>query len=255
MQTGTRLARLIVLAALLALGILIAQVSASAATTYVQPVWFTWEKKTLDVLIVPPEHGQVHNGNGFLGGTSGGVNELTPYENSYLRATEQSAADWKRAISTFGASWLSSGLVINNYVVGRDTIPQAALTNPEIIVTSDQNKGPILGVSISTRPCIVDNSKFFITSFTEVDMYNISAHEYGHCLGLDHTFGSPDDATITHDVIYATYNDTVGTKGNHKHCISNLNVKGLELVFGGLFGQPSGGNATMASTSYQRISC
>ena len=255
MKTKTRLTRMLALGILLALGIMLAQVSASAATTYVQPVWFTWEKKTLDVLIVPPEHGQIYNGNGVLGGSSGGVNELTPYQNSYLRATEQSAADWKRAINTFGASWLSSGLVINNYVVGRDTIPQAALTNPEIVVTSDQNKGPILGVSVSSRPCIVDNSKFFITSFTYEDMYNISAHEYGHCLGLDHTFGSPDDSTIQHDVIYATYSDNPGLSGNHKHCISNLNVKGLELVFGGLFGQPSGGNATLPSTSYQRISC
>jgi hypothetical protein len=254
MQKRTRFARLIALTSLLALGILVAQVSASAATTYVQPVWFTWEKATLDVLIVPPEHGQIQNGNGVLGG-SGGIEELNPYQNSYLRATEQSAADWKRAIATFGASWLSSGLVINNYVVGRDTIPNSALTNPEIIVTSDQNKGPILGVSFSTRPCIVDNSKFFVSSFTYEDMYNISAHEYGHCLGLDHSFGTPDDSTITHDVIYATYSDPVGAKGNHKHCISNLNVKGLERVFGGLFGQPSGGNATLASTSYQRIAC
>ena len=255
MRTRTRSVRLAVLAGLLGLGIFAAQTSASAATTYVQPVWFTWNKAVLDVLIVPPEHGQIYNSYGVLGGSSGGVNELNPYENSYLRATEQSAADWKRAINTFGAGWLSSGLVINNYVVGRDNIPQSALTNPEIVVTSDQNKGPILGVSVSTRPCIVDNSKFFITSFTYEDMYNISAHEYGHCLGLDHSFGTPDDSTITHDVIYATYNDNPGVIGNHRHCISNLNVKGLERVFGGLFGQPSGGSASLASRSYQRISC
>ncbi|MGH2691089.1 MAG: hypothetical protein ACRDHM_01130 [Actinomycetota bacterium] len=253
MRTRTRAIRASVLAGLLGLGLFAAQLSASAASTYVQPVWFTWNKATLDVLIVPPEHGQIYNSYGVLGGQ--GTNELTPYQNSYLRATEESAADWKQAINTFGASWLSSGLTINNYVVGRDNIPQSALTNPEIVVTSDQSKGVILGVSFSTRPCIVDNSKFFITSFTETDMYNISAHEYGHCLGLDHSFGQPDDSVITHDVIYATYNDNVGAVGTHKHCMSNLNVKGLELVFGGVFGQPSGGSASMASTSYSRISC
>jgi len=226
---------------------------ASAAASYSQPVWFTWNKTVLDVLILPPGHGQIVNGNGALGG--GDVNELTPYENSYMRAVEQSAADWDRAISTFGASWLQNGLTTNVYVVGRDSIPTSALTNPEIIVTSDEAKGPILGVSVSSRPCLIANSKFFITSFTYEDMYSISAHEYGHCLGLDHSFGSPDDGVITHDVIYATYNDPVGAAGNHKHCISNLNVKGLERVFGALFGQPSGGTVTMAPTSYQRITC
>ncbi|MGH2709745.1 MAG: matrixin family metalloprotease [Actinomycetota bacterium] len=255
MRTRTRVLRASVLVGLLGLGLFTAQLSATAATNYVQPVWFTWLKSTLDVLIVPPEHGQIYNNYGALGGSSGGVNELTPYQNTYLRATEESANDWKQAINTYGASWLSSGLTINNYVVGRDNIPQSALTNPEIVVTSDQNKGPILGVSFRTNPCIVDNSKFFITSFTEMDMYNISAHEYGHCLGLDHSYGTPDDSIITHDVIYATYSDNPGSVGTHKHCMSNLNVKGLERVFGGLFGQPSGGSITMASTSYSRIVC
>lgn len=253
MRTRTRVLRLALLGGMLAMGLFIAGMPASAATTYVQPVWFKWQKATLDVLIVPPEHGQIYNNGGVLGGQ--GTNELTPYQNSYLRAVEESAGDWKQAINTYGASWLSSGLVINNYVVGRDTIPQAALTNPEIVVTSDQSKAVILGVSFSTNPCIVDNSKFFITSFTYEDMYSISAHEYGHCLGLDHSYGTPDDSVIVKDVIYATYSENPGSVGNYKHCVSNLNVKGLELVFGGLFGQPSGGSASMASTSYQRISC
>lgn len=225
---------------------------ASAAASYSQPVWFTWNKTTLDVLIVPPGHGQVYNNYGVLGG--GGANELTPYENSYLRAVEQSAADWDRAMAQFGQSWLQN-VVTNVYVVGRDQIPQTSLINPEIVITSDEAKGPILGVTFNTRPCIIANSKFFITSYTEVDMYNVSAHEYGHCLGLDHSFGSPDDQVITHDVIYATYNDGVGLRGTHKHCISNLNVKGVERVFGALFGQPSGGTVTMSPSSYARISC
>lgn len=117
------------------------------------------------MLIVPPEHGQIYNGNGALGGSSGGVNELDPYANSYLRATEQSAEDWDRAIAQFGAPFLQN-VVTNVYVVGRHDIPEQALKNPEIVVISDQSKGPILGVSFSTNPCIVDNSKFFVTSFT-----------------------------------------------------------------------------------------
>ena len=253
MRSRTRAVRLAVLAGLLGLGIFAAQFSASAATTYVQPNWFTWNKATLDVLIVPPGHGQVFNGNGALGG--GNLNELTPYENSYLLATEESANDWDQAINSFGAAWLSSGLTTNIYVVGRDTIPQAALTNPEIVITSGEASGPILGVTFNTRPCLINNSKMFITSYTYNDMYNVSGHEYGHCLGLDHSFGQPDDSVIVKDIIYATNSDPIGTPGVPKHCPSNLNVKGVERSFGSLFGQPSGGSVSMASTSYQRISC
>lgn len=253
MRTKMRGRGLLATAAMLALAIFTAG-PASAATDYVQPVWFTWEKAVLDVLIIPPGHGQIVNGHGVLGG--GDLNELSPYENSYIRAAEQAASDWDLAVATFGAAWLKTGLVTNVYVVGRDTIPTAAAFNPEIVITFDEGKTVILGVSVSTRPCLIDNSKFFITSFTYEDMYNISAHEFGHCLGLDHSYGGPPgDQVITHDVIFATYNDTPGVVGNHLHCMSNLNVKGLERVFGGLFGQPSGGSAVMAPSSYQRISC
>jgi hypothetical protein len=238
---------------LLGLGLLSVQMSASAATTYVQPNWFKWSKATLDVLIIPPGHGQIFNGNGVLGG--GNLNELNPYQDSYVRATEESANDWKQAINTFGASWLTSGLTINNYVVGRDNIPQSALTNPEIVITSDETKAVILGITFSTNPCLINNSKMFIQSFTYNDMYNVSGHEYGHCLGLDHSFGQPDDSVIIKDIIYATNSDPLGSPTNPKHCMSNLNVKGVERSFGGLFGQPSGGSVSMASTSYQRISC
>lgn len=242
----------LVIGAVLTLGIIAAATPASAAS-YSQPVWFTWNKAVLDVLILPPGHGQIVNGNGWLNGFD--VNELNPYENSYLRAIEQGIADWDHAINTYGASWLQNGLVTNAYVVGRDSIPTSALLNPEIVIATDETKGVILGMAVSSRPCIVDNSKLFITSFTEEDMYSIGAHEYGHCLGLDHSYGSPDDGVITHDVIYATYQDTPGAEGNHRHCMSNLNVKGLERVFGALFGQPSGGTVTMSPTSYARISC
>jgi hypothetical protein len=249
-----RNSRLFITTVAIVLGVLSASSPALAATEYRQPNWFTWETSVLDVLIVPPNHGQIVNGRGALNGLD--PNELNPYANSYLAATEKSVADWDSAIATYGATWLKSGLVTNVYVVGRDTIPNAALVDPEVVITTDEGKGPILGVTFSSRPCLISNSKFFVTSFSYADMYNTSAHEFGHCLGLDHTVGFPtDDGVISHDVIYATNQDSIGAVGTHLHCISNLNVKGVERTFGGLFGQPSGGTVSMATTSYQRMAC
>lgn len=211
--------------------------------TYDLPLIFRWEKVVLDVLVIPPNHGQIINGNGVLNG--GDPRELTPF-NSYLAAVEDSIADWDRAVSMFGAEWLKAGLQTNVYVVGRDTVPAAALQNPEIIVTSDETKGNILGVAVTTQPCLVDNSKFFFQSFTYEDMYSINAQEYGHCLGLEHVVENHPPL----DAMAGIYTHTPGAKGNPLHCVSNLDVRGLEAVFGRLFGKPSPDTVSLPTTEY-----
>jgi len=241
----------------LGLGLLVAMAGAAglpAASashsdgSYDLPVWFTWGQTTLDVLIVPPAHGQIVNGNGALNGLD--PFELTPL-NSYLDATIDSVNDWRRAIDQFGPAWLRTSLVINVYVVGLDIVPTQALLDPEIVIISDEWKGPILGVAWATNPCMVFNSKFFLTSFTYEDMYNINGQEYGHCLGLEHVTGSHPVL----DVMNGAYPHNPGAAGNPKHCMSNLDVKGLERVFGGNFGYPSGGTATMPVSQYATIAC
>lgn len=224
------------------------------STDYYLPVWFEWEKSKLDVLIVPPGHGQIYNPAG--GALNGGqLGELSPYENSYLKATEKSIADWRTAVAKFGSSLLNANLKTNVYVLGRDSVPGSALREPEIVVTSDETKGPILGVAVNSRPCLVDNSKFFVTSFTYADMYNINGQEYGHCLGLDHAGGGPrGDQVIAHDVMNGTYADIPGST-THLHCMSNLDVAALELVFDQLYGADGASKATMAPSEYKRIGC
>jgi hypothetical protein len=217
---------------------------------YELPRWFEWDRAALDVLIVPPEHGQLVNGNGFLGG-SGDPNELDPFKNSYTRAIEDSIAAWTNGIAQFGASWLVEGVSFDVYVVGRDQIPQEALEQPEIVIMTDQTKGPILGFALSSDPCLVNNSKFFVTSMTYEDMYNINGQEFGHCLGLLHTSdGRPD-----HDVMDGTYDDSPGAAGTHLHCVSNLDVLGLEQVFGALFGQPTEEVVSVVPREYTTIPC
>ena len=199
------------------------------------PTRDSWTKSKLSVLIVPPEHGQLYNHYGALGGLD--AREVTPFENSYMRAIEDSIAEWQNGIEKFGSRRLRAALKIKTYVLGRDDVPQDVLLSPDILLVTDENKGPVLGFALYSTPCVVNNSRMFLRSFTYADMYNVNGQEFGHCLGLGHV-GSQGGADPTssqkhpeHDVMNGFYADPVGAKGNHLHCVSNLDVEGLEWTF------------------------
>lgn len=219
-----------------------------ADAAYDLPVWFRWDKSVLDVVIVPPNHGQLVNDNGVLDG--GDPGELTPF-NSYLAAVEASVADWDRAIAEFGPGWLKAGVVTNVYVAGRDLIPPSAMTSPEVVIVTDETKGNTLGLAFNTRPCVVDNSKFFTQSFTYEDMFNINSQEYGHCLGLEHVVDNHPE----HDAMAGLYVHWPGSAGTDLHCVSNLDVLGLEAVFGRVFGRPSPGEVSIPVDAYATTAC
>ena len=201
---------------------------------YELPAQDDWTKAHLTVYIVPPSHGQLYNSGGPLGG--GDPNEVTPYKNSYLRAIEASIKEWNRGIQKFGSKTLKKRFKASVYVLGRDALPDGQ-TTPDILVITDENKGPVLGFALYGQPCIVNNSQMFITSFNYPDMYNVMGQEYGHCLGLGHV-GSQGGVDPTssqkhpeHDVMNGFYSHSVGAPGTHLHCVSNLDVKGLEYTF------------------------
>lgn len=203
-------------------------------------------------LIIPPEHGQLVNGAGLLGGTPAtAAEELQPCLNSYTDAIRASIAGWRTAIVQFGAPWLVSALTFNVYVRGCGPEPPVTPLAPEILVYTDATKGPILGFALSSQPCIVNDSKFFVASLSDEDMYNVNGQEFGHCLGLEHV----GDGHPAHDVMDGSYEDSPGAAGTHLHCVSNLNVKGLESAFGRKLGQPGGFTASRPVAQYQTIAC
>src|SRR5688500_11021767 len=198
---------------------------------YELPAIDMWTRAHLIVYVVPPTHGQLYNGNGALAG--GDPNEVTPYENSYLRAMEASIEEWNRGIKEFGSAELKKRFQADVYVLGRDELPGQA--EPDILVVTDENKGPVLGFAMRTEPCIVNNSQMFTRSFNYADMYNVMGQEYGHCLGLQHV-GSQGGVDPTssqkhpeHDVMNGFYADSIGAADTHLHCLSTLDLPGQEF--------------------------
>jgi len=192
--------------------------------SYDIPVWFKWNKRVLDVLIIPPNRGT-----------------LTSLEEDYMAAIWDSVTQWQNAINKYSPA-LANAVRINLYVLGQGTTP----TDPEIVITADASKGTMLGVAVRVTDgkCVVDNSRLFVTPLSYRDMYNVNGQEYGHCLGLDHVGGDHP----SRDIMNGNYPYAVGGQ-NPFQCISNLDVRGLEKVFG----LTSGTSASISASSYQGI--
>lgn len=220
---------------LLAATLLVPSADAKRDQIYRQPLLYDWSETRLDVIVLPPGHGQLLNGDSsdprLLDG--GDPSELHPVTNSYLKATERAIQDWRISVKTFGSSALRRRLATRVYVAGRDSIPAAVMQDPEIVIVWDEGKLAFLGLTVfltADPPCIIDMSKaYFEVGFSYPDMYNTMAHEFGHCLGLGHSTG--ERKVIEHDVMYAYDTHTTGLPRTHLHCMSNLNVAGLELTF------------------------
>jgi len=200
---------------------------------YELPAWDMWDTPSLNVLVVPPAHGPIFGSQGFI--ENGDPAELTPF-NTYLKAVEDSIAAWNWGVSRFGSSQLQDAFHISVYVVGRDTIPPAALTAPDIIITTTDDTPLGLGSATRPYPCVVNNSDLYgIANYA--DIYNINGQEYGHCLGVNHVGdqgGFEPTAALQHpehDIMNGFYTHDVGDDQTHLHCISNLDVLALEYVF------------------------
>lgn len=200
---------------------------------YELPAWDMWDQAHLNVIVVPPAHGPIFGPEGFL--TTKDPAQLTPF-NAYLRAVEDSIAEWQRGVERFGSSQLKTAFDIRVYVAGRDLIPPDALASPDIWITTTEDTPIGLGVAIRPYPCVVNNSYLFgIANYA--DIYNINGQEYGHCLGVNHVGdqgGIDPGAGLQHpehDIMNGFYTHDLGDANTHRHCVSNLDVLALEYVF------------------------
>lgn len=108
------------------------------------------------------------------------------------------------------------------------------------------------------KQCVVLNTNFLWLpdATNRRQMYDLNTHEVGHCLGIGHVGDALDFSARNYpgdDIMSYQH-------GSHVHCVSTLNIKALEAVYGGLLGQPgvaqnAGTYVHMNPGSYSQTNC
>jgi hypothetical protein len=176
---------------------------------------------------------------------------------------------WRDGIYELGEPWFVEHFQMNVYVAGEDIIPADALEDPEIIViAAEANPAVLFGIGLepfdflglespcrnggeASRSyedhahdgmaikaaeceeggftCAAINTNFLAGGGHR--MYDLVAHEVGHCLGPGHVGDALDFAAkrvpISDIMSYTTIEGQV-------HCVSNLNVRVIEGIYGDL---------------------
>jgi hypothetical protein len=197
---------------------------------------------------------------------------------------------WDVGIDALAPAWLASGVEIRPYIVGVDDVPDAALADPEIIVvTVEYNPFVLFGIGeqipigLCTSQggvertvfqhmhgtssgvqavqcasggiqCVVINTNFLLGG--DRRLYDLNAHETGHCLGIGHVGDALDfDAKTVPLTDIMSYNDVP----SQVHCVSSLNILAFQAVYASLLGQ-SGGQGpgtyvTQPVSAYDQVDC
>jgi hypothetical protein len=188
----------LLLPALIALLLIPVAPPAAANHEYQQSVWFTWHKKTLDVLIVG-------------------------YEDPIIgKAVRDGVRAWEIGLPQLAPNL---GLTFRVYWPTTDPVPPPNF-QADIVVAPQ-------GFFALNAPWASQAFPPKCYAFAPMvagwgTMYSVTSHEFGHCLGLDHVFN--------HGVEYSPAKDIMGSGSPGKACPSNLNVKVLERVFSGQAG-------------------
>lgn len=205
-------------------------------------------------------------------------------------ASRMSVQAWEDGIRAYAAPWFNASFEMNVYMVGQDVPSLDAVQDPEVVVMSSGLFG-ILGIGAEPKQMgclilseggetrfqypehrhgdvLVQASDCTGTGFTCFalnaggsdlnGLYDLIAHEVGHCLGAGHVGDALDFRAR-----FAPVEDIMSYQSNatQVHCVSTMNVRVLEGVYAHLLDQPEetwlprNSYYAMSPLDYDQVTC
>lgn len=204
----------------------------------------------------------------------------------HTEASRKAVQAWHDGVQELGQAWFKENYALNVYVIGQDVAPPEALSDPEVVVVlggvevlagiglepvqlacilKDGPDHAHHGMEIFAESCAGTDFVCYALNIAgapgakgERDLYDLVAHEVGHCLGAGHV-GDADDFSAQ----YVPVEDIMSyqTDPDHVHCVSNLNVRILEGIYAHLLGRPEeeflpgGTYYAMSPLDYTQVEC
>ncbi len=216
----------------------------------VETTGFDYESPDLDVIIVPPAHGPLvsHSHQPLPEGPTSATGD------AYVDATLDAIDAWMNARDAFTdenpeLSWLDQ-VTVDTTVIAQELLTPDTVQNADVLIAYPATMGPVLGMATQQSAlgpqCIVVNTLVYALqpyTFSTTGMFNLAAHEFGHCLGTDH----PHQHAPRHDVMsYEAHPQP------DKRCPSNLDLGAIANAFASTLGQqpPTSGAYTVDAHEY-----
>lgn len=210
-------------------------------TVYHLGIIRTWDRWTLHVALVPPGYGK-----------PGDASQVLPGNSMYVKAALDAMTHWKETIQANGSAEIRN-LTFDVWVAVRDAVPPAWATSPDVLVIVSPGP-PASGFAMNypdapNEACVIVD--FLLPTATYEEMFLVHAHEFGHCLGLDH----PRNHEPWIDLMAYDTARPAGAPLPRLDCVSNLDLLGLPEAFAPALKRKGSAFVEMNATDFVKFDC